>query len=161
MHALRRFIEQQLEENGWTTADLVRQSGLSKQHLSKMLNDDRDRLARLPNEETLLGLSKGLRVPLTTVVLKAAQACGVPVDVTEVEVVSPRALTTEQLLGEVRRRIEGGVADDAAPTSKAGRAGSNVTKMPTPPTMDDINEGRAAAHRTRRHRRDSNGGSQT
>lgn len=146
MHALRSFIEQQLEENGWTASDLARQSGLSKQHVSKMLNDDRERLVRLPTEETLLGLSQGLRVPLTTVVLRAAQACGVPVDVTEVEVASPRSLTTEQLLAEIRRRIEGGVAD-AAPTSEAGQAGHNVRRMPTPPTEEDFRMGRAAAQR--------------
>jgi glycosyltransferase involved in cell wall biosynthesis len=90
-------------------------------------------------------------VPLNTIVLKAAQACGVPIDVTEVAVASPRALSTDQLLEEVRRRIEGGVADAAA-TNEAGQAGSNVKDLPKPPTMDDINEGRAAAHRTRRRR---------
>lgn len=129
MHALRRFIEQQMEDNGWTPTDLVRQSGLSKQHLSKMLNDDRDALPRLPSEQTLLGLAKGLRVPLNTVVLTAARACGVPVDVTEVEVSSPRALSTDQLLAEVRRRIEGEASDGTA-TKRAGGAGDNVHQMP-------------------------------
>lgn len=148
MNALRRFIEQQLEDNGWTQSDLVRQSGLSKQHLSKMLNDERDKLARLPTEETLLGLSKGLRVPLNTVVLRAAQACGVPVDVTEVEVSSAKALSTDQLLAEVRRRIETGAADGTA-KKRAGDAGAQIHQMPKAPTMEEIADGRAAAHRTR------------
>src|SRR5687768_13420325 len=109
-----------MEDNGWTQSDLVRQSGLSKQHLSKMLSDERERLPRLPTQDTLLGLSRGLRVPLNTVVLRAAQACGVPVDVTEVEVSSARSLSTDQLLAEVRRRIdEAGDADGTA-TNRAG-----------------------------------------
>ena len=149
MHALRRFIEQQLEDNGWTQSDLVRQSGLSKQHLSKMLNDDRDKLARLPSEDTLLGLAKGLRVPLNTVVLRAAQACGVPVDVTEVEVSSARALSTDQLLAEVRRRIESAGASDGTAKTRAGDAGAQVHQLPKPPTMEEIQSGQAAAHRTR------------
>lgn len=148
MHALRRFIEQQLEDSGWTSADLARRSGLSKQHISKMLNDNRDKLARLPTEETLLGLSKGLGVPLNTVVLRAAQACGVPVDVTEVEVSTARALTTEQLLAEVRRRIEAGAADGTA-KKRAGDAGAEIHHLPKPPTMAEIEAGQAAAHRTR------------
>lgn len=149
MHALRRFIEQQLEDNGWTQSDLVRQSGLSKQHLSKMLNDDRDKLARLPTEETLLGLAQGLRVPLNAVVLRAAQACGVPVDVTEVEVSSARALSTDQLLAEVRRRIRVVEASDGTAKSRAGDAGAKVHRLPKAPTMDEIDSGKAAAHRTR------------
>lgn len=149
MHALRRFIEQQLEDNGWTPADLTRQSGLSKQHLSKMLNDDRDKLARLPTEETLLGLAKGLRVPLNTVVLRAAQACGVPVDVTEVEVSSARTLSTDHLLAEVRRRIEAAEVRDGTAKKRAGGAGASVHALPKPPTMDEIESGQAAAHRTR------------
>ena len=156
MHALRRFIEQQMEDNGWTQSDLVRQSGLSKQHLSKMLNDDRERLTRLPSEDTLLGLAQGLRVPLTVVVLRAAQACGVPVDVTEVEVGSARALTTDQLLSEVRRRIDAGEARDGTATNRAGGAGDNVHHLdpPRPPTMAEIESGQAAAFRRRRRPKD-------
>lgn len=140
MHALSRFIEEQLEVNGWTQADLVRQSGLSKQHLSKMLADDRDRLPRLPTEATLLGLARGLRVPLNVVVLRAAQACGVPVDVTQVEVGSPRAMSTDQLLAEVRRRIELGGAGDGRDTASIGPADGpdNVRPLPERPSAPPI-----------------------
>lgn len=151
MHALRRFIDEQLEVNGWTQADLVRQSGLSKQHLSKMLADDRDRLPRLPTEATLLGLARGLRVPLNVVVLRAAQACGVPVDVTQVEVGSPRALSTEQLLGEVRRRIDLGGAGDGRNATPIGPADGpdNVTELRPEGTQ------RTAARRAPRDRSDA------
>ncbi|NUO59021.1 MAG: hypothetical protein HOV78_20360 [Hamadaea sp.] len=52
-------------------------------------------------------------------------------------------------------------SSDGAPTTQAGNAGATVTKIPTPPTMEDIESGRAAAHRTRRHRRDGEGGRQS
>lgn len=123
MHALRAFIEDQMQRNQWTQADLSRQSGLSRQHLSKMLADSREQLPQLPDRSTLLALAKGLHVAPSVVVLRAAMACGIPVEVTEVEVPSASALTTDQLLAEVRRRIEVGSDERSAPNKEAGQAG--------------------------------------
>jgi transcriptional regulator with XRE-family HTH domain len=158
MHPFRAYIEDQLGRNQWTQADLARQSGLSKQVVSRLLTDEREQLARLPSQETLTGLARAFRVPLSVVVLKAAQACGVPVDVTEVAVPAAEELTTDQLLAEVRRRIEGGGVD-AASIERAGRAGhekSNVHELQPPPPDEierAIREGRMAAHKTRPKRR--------
>lgn len=123
MHALRAFIEDQMQRNQWTQADLSRQSGLSRQHLSKMLADSREQLPQLPDRSTLLALANGLHVAPSVVVLRAAMACGIPVEVTEVEVPSASALSTDQLLAEVRRRIEVGSDERAAPIKGAGQAG--------------------------------------
>ncbi|HEY1179335.1 MAG TPA: hypothetical protein VGF17_24535 [Phytomonospora sp.] len=71
-------------------------------------------------------------------------------------------LSSDELLRLVRSRMrDEGSGEDGAPNTEAGQAGAKITKIPTPPTMEDIEAGRAAAHRTRRHRRDENGGRQT
>lgn len=135
MHELRAFIESQMEKNRWTQADIAAQSGLSKQHISKMLKDERDVLPQLPDRDTLVALGRGLRVPVSAVVLRAAKACGVPVDVTEIAVPAAGELTDSQLLAEVARRLE--ARDDSASSTEPDGA-DNVSGLRAVKSTDSL-----------------------
>lgn len=106
MHEFKRFIQQQLDARGWKQADLVRASGLSRSHVSKLMRDNREHLGQMPEADTLAGLARGFTIPEEIVRTAASRALvgyeddGHPIqfDLTEV--------TTDALLQEVRRRIE-------------------------------------------------------
>jgi transcriptional regulator with XRE-family HTH domain len=78
MHALGKFIQHRLDARGWKQIDLVRASGLTKQVVSRLLSDDE--LHRMIAQPTIEGLAKGLGVEETVIILKSAEAIGVPVD---------------------------------------------------------------------------------
>lgn len=73
-HALTRFIRGEMDERGWRNVDLEKKSTLSKQLVSKLVNDSRDRLSRLPDRATIEGLAKAFSVPPTSVLAKAVEA---------------------------------------------------------------------------------------
>ncbi len=80
MHAYRAFIEQQMDQRGWTAADLARQSGLSPQALSKVLNDDREELDRRPADRTIDGLAKAFGTDRIVILSAVARAMNLPID---------------------------------------------------------------------------------
>ncbi|MBH0121525.1 helix-turn-helix transcriptional regulator [Rhodococcus sp. CX] len=127
MHEFKRFIQQQLDARGWKQADLVRASGLSRSHVSKLIRDNREHLGQMPDDDTIAGLSRGFNVPEDVVRTAASRALvgyeddGRPIhlDLTEV--------STDALLQEVRRRIEEtgarhgtGTAQEQKPRTEAG-----------------------------------------
>ena len=69
MHELGRFIQNLMDQEGMTQADLARRSGLSRQHIHGMLKAEK--LTRLPAGTTIDGAtqslparhSRGLRPP--------------------------------------------------------------------------------------------------
>lgn len=113
MHALRRFIQIEMDERGWQAKDLVKASGLSKQLVSQLLNDDREVLPQLPKTETLAALARAFSgLSLGHVTTIAVQALGVP-DVQPPVVVHEISQATDaelllELLARTERRKEGG-----------------------------------------------------
>lgn len=114
MHAFRAYVERRMEERQWQPRDLVQRSGLTRQLVFQLLHDEREIMASMPKAATMEGIARAFGVPLSAVVLHAARATGVPVDVVEVEVASPSALSDDDLVGEIRRRLARGL--DLVPT---------------------------------------------
>lgn len=106
MHEYRRFVQQQLDDRGWSPADLVRRSGLSRQLISKILNDDRHHLGQMPDDSTLEGLAQGFGVPAEVVRTAAARSLVGYTDDGSALTIQLRDVSTEALLNEIRRRIE-------------------------------------------------------
>ena len=106
MHEFRRFITRELDARGWRQSDLVRQSGLSRAHVSKLLRDEREHLGQMPDASTITGIADGFGISEDVVRTAAARsltgytdnAAPLHVDLTEV--------STDALLTELRRRIE-------------------------------------------------------
>jgi len=73
-HALAAFITQRMDELHLRQRDVVTASGLSRAVVSKYAADERPRLGRLPERETLAGLAKALHVPVDVLVGKAVEA---------------------------------------------------------------------------------------
>lgn len=104
MHALRRFIQQELDARGWQAHDLAKASGLSRQLISKLVNDDRDVLPQIPRTKTLEALAQAFNVSPAHVTTVAVEALGVP-DVNAPAVVHQiEDVDDEVLLRELLRR---------------------------------------------------------
>lgn len=105
MHAFRRFIEDQMAIRDWAAADLVGASKMSAQQVSKLLNDEREMLPRMPESSTIDALARAFGI-ITLPLIRAAavQALGVP-DVPTFEF-TLKDFDDDALLAEVRRRMQ-------------------------------------------------------
>ena len=106
------YLEQQLDERGWTIADLARRSGLSRQAISALMHRPRAGLHRLrtPSEQTIVALAKGLGGRSTEHALRIAVAQSMGLSDDDVIVTSVRDLSNAQLVAEIGRRL--GVTED-------------------------------------------------
>lgn len=104
----------------------MRESGLSAQLVSKLLNDDRAVLPQLPDRGTLKALARAFRLPETVVLLKAVEALGV--DVPDVPLVYglPHA-SNDELLAEIRRRLT--EASDNQPAERLTPVDSDLDRQ--------------------------------
>ncbi len=125
-HAYRAFIRAEMDARGWKPADLARRSGLSKQTLSKILNDDRPHLGQMPDQSTVEGLAAAFGVPVERVRKAAAQSLvGYVGDQTD----SLDDYSTEYLLEVIRRRVATDLpmaARSTDPASGKGRSEQGV-----------------------------------
>lgn len=111
MHAFRRFIEDQMAERDWGQADLVGASKMSAQQVSKLLNDEREILPRMPEPSTIDGLARAFGIVTLPLIRAAAvRAMGVP-DVPTFEF-TLKDFDDDALLAEVRRRMQRSAATD-------------------------------------------------
>lgn len=135
-HALAAFIRERTDDNRWRNADLVRESGLSRQVVSKYLNDKRETITKLPEKATMEGFAKAFGVSVDFLIGKGIESLGL--GYTSGDFVNSVATARDQdLLAEIGRRLdergEGHV--DGSPAIKvpapepAKQSGSNVTQL--------------------------------
>lgn len=105
MHAFREFIQDQMDARGWNQAELSRRSGLSSQLVSKLLNDERDRLSGMPRIETVEGLARAFGTAPDAVAKQAALAYGVAGAQPD-DHVQARELSNEELVHELTQRLD-------------------------------------------------------
>ena len=103
MHAYQRFVRTEMDKRGWTAADLSRASGLSRQHLSRILGDDRDVLQRRPESSTIDALATAFGVSADYVLAFVAEAMGFPSG--RVAAPDPSALSDDELLRLLAERL--------------------------------------------------------
>jgi transcriptional regulator with XRE-family HTH domain len=131
MHELRRFITDQMDARGWTQADLSRASGLSKQLVSTLYLDDRDRLDAMPSRDTLAALARAFHVAVESISLIAARAYGIPVDAPAV-VPTLEGFPSSELAAELQRRLTQAEQEPAKPARHL-RAAANTPPDPRKP----------------------------
>lgn len=117
MHAYRKFVQDEMDKRGWTAAELSRASGLSRQNLSRLLNDDRDVLQRRPEPSTITGFARAFRMTEDQVLSYVAEAMGFKLARIPVSDVS--ALSNEELLRVLAERLSRGGTDEPAPDPAA------------------------------------------
>lgn len=104
MHALRRYLRAGLDARGWEQADLVRSSGLTRQRVSQMLNDDRERLPAVPKRETLVAIARAFGVGESTVTAVAFEAMGYDLEAVRREADLSTA-TTQDIVRALAERV--------------------------------------------------------
>lgn len=124
MHELGRFIQDLMDQEGMTQAELGRRSGLSRQHISLMLGEGE--LKRIPDSRTLAALAAAFRgVGVEAFIMRAAAATGLPVG--EGATVDYSAISNETLIAILRERLGGSDAGNAeaekSPDSSPARGG--------------------------------------
>lgn len=106
MHALRWFVQQSMAARGWTQSDLARESGITKQVVSGLLTDSRDKLDRLPQDKTVDGLAAAFGVDRSVVLHAIGAAMGLPVSA-QVVVYDASKVSDEDLLRALADRLAG------------------------------------------------------
>jgi transcriptional regulator with XRE-family HTH domain len=79
MHELGKYLNDHMTRRGWSTSELARRAGLTKQSIGHLVDPDRDHLGRMLERRTFDGLAHALGVPSEVLVLKCAEAMGIPV----------------------------------------------------------------------------------
>ena len=152
MHAFRSFVQAEMDKRGWKAVDLVSRSGLSKQVVSNILNDDRDELSSRPGRQTVDSLARAFSVPSDVVLLAIGKAMGIPV-AAPVVIYDASRVPNDELLRVLAQRLgeDGGEHVGSAPITPAGgspaggraadelarRRASRETEVPEPTTVTE------------------------
>lgn len=127
MHALGRYIVELMDARRWTRSDVVRASGLTRQHLAQILDKSKDSLGRMPEPGTIAALARAFpEAGEGAFIWKAAESMGVPVD--RLSIVTPDldAISNEALLGILAQRLGIGApawSGDQSPEDENGPQG--------------------------------------
>lgn len=122
MHALRKFVQDQMDARNWRAVDLVTRSGINKQVISGILTDDRDTVDRMPTEKTIAGLCKAFRIDRDVLLAVIGEAMGIPVSRPTV-VYDASRVPSDELILELARRLRevgGEHVQRSAPITPAG-----------------------------------------
>lgn len=141
MHAYRKFVQDEMDKRGWTAAELSRASGLSRQNLSRLLNDDRDVLQRRPEPSTITGLARAFRMTEDQVLSYVAEAMGFKPARIPVSDVS--ALSDEELLRVLAERLSRGGNHEPAPDSAAAEPAADRDDLADSTVRDGATTSRA------------------
>lgn len=122
MHALGSYLQEQLDARGWRRAELARRAGISRQQVSKYINQAQ--LGRALAQSTIEGLAGALEVPESLIERKMWEALGAPVgnpgehpddqvpDAVLIErfrrriELDEQVIPDEQMLRQIRRRFK-------------------------------------------------------
>jgi len=150
MHAYRRFVQEQMDRRSWRQADLVRESGLSPQVVSRMLVDSRDSISQMPDDATVEGLARAFAVDRSVVLAAIGEAMGIPSTVVRADLDD---VSLDDLMGELRRRAQGEQGDrnvGNAPKKQSGERrprGTATTRVKAAPVVSELDERNAADRR--------------
>lgn len=137
-----RFILDQMGQRDWRASDLAAASGLSKQQVSKLVNDTRDVMDQLPKQATIEGLARAFSgVPIAAVRAMAVQGLGVPASDTPTLELDLAEVSIDALLAEIKRRVVRSSDEDtsAAQSTTASRSSSSIPgDRQTPMTDQEI-----------------------
>lgn len=150
MHALRKFVQDQMDARNWRAADLVARSGISKQVISGLLSDDRETVDRMPTEKTIAGLCKAFSVSRDAMLAVVGEAMGLPVARPTV-IYDASRVPNDELIRELARRlgeVGGEHVHGSAPITPAGGspAADNVRPFPRATEQGSVPEDTVLSH---------------
>lgn len=109
MHAYRKFVQLEMDKRGWSAADLQRASGLTKQNLSRILNDDRVQMQQRPDPATVAGLARAFGINEVVVLSHVSEAMGLPTG--RVQISAAADFSNDELLRVLAERLSRGDRD--------------------------------------------------
>ncbi|WP_406268854.1 helix-turn-helix domain-containing protein [Actinacidiphila glaucinigra] len=128
VNALQELIKRRLEQRGWSYGEVARRGGVPRSTVHHLATTAR--VARMPQQSTLEGLSRGLEMPLEAVRRAAAEACGIHLYVEDGTGTTPdpevaTLIASVQQLSEADRRhvtalVESLLRSSTEPRSQAG-----------------------------------------
>lgn len=158
MHEYRRFVQDQLDKRGWDRSTLVRKSGLSRQLVHSIITDSRDHLGQMPDDSTLQRLADGFGISVELVRTAAARSLVGYVDDGSALTIELQNVSTDELLGEIRRRIDAAQAtlhqtpparapheateDQEDESHEPKRRGDRIGRLPRVRVVEDAGEDR-------------------
>ncbi|MGP5381598.1 helix-turn-helix domain-containing protein [Glutamicibacter arilaitensis] len=116
MHELGRYLQRKLDDHGWTVSELIRRTGLSRQTVYNLINDNREYMDQTPQRKTVNGLAQALGVSPTEILTVSAQALGVPIEALPPENSLSNA-SDQQILMELASRLSRSKGQDNESTS--------------------------------------------
>ena len=127
MHAYSRYVKSEMDLRDWNQNELSKRAGLTRQVISSIVNDSRDRLTQVPDDKTIDGLATAFRVQPEVVRAHVALAMGLPVSIERADVT---AVSDAELIQEIARRLKAGEsgATSASPMNQAGDDADEVTQ---------------------------------
>lgn len=103
MHEYSRYVKSEMDKRKWNQNDLAKKAGLTRQVVSAIVTDNRERLTNIPSDKTMDGLAKAFGVDPTVVRANVALAMGLPV---EVKRANTSDISDSDLIMELSRRLE-------------------------------------------------------
>jgi hypothetical protein len=108
INSLGSYVQDQLGLLGWSREALIERSGVDRWELEGVLESPV--LMEWPTPEVMLGLARAFNVSVRDLVLRAAQGCGLHVEVSDEPMDSLHLLGNDVLVAEMRRRLALGAA---------------------------------------------------
>lgn len=104
-NAYTALVNREMQRRGLSLTQLADRTSLTKQNLSRILNDTRETLKQRPDPETVEKLASGLNIPRDLVWSAVAEAMGIPVSTSNEFVRQIDEATDEELVAELSRRM--------------------------------------------------------
>ena len=128
MHELGRYLQRKIDDKGWTTAELARRAGVSRQTVYNLITDTREFMDQTPQRKTINALADALSVTPMEILTVSAQALGIPIEALPPEEILS-SVTNEQILTELSSRLSRSKGLDNESTS---------TNSPEPRTLRPV-----------------------
>ncbi|MFF3943958.1 helix-turn-helix domain-containing protein [Streptomyces sp. NPDC001902] len=127
VNALQELIKRRLEQRGWSYGEVARRGGVPRSTVHHLATTAR--VARMPQQSTLEGLSRGLELPLEAVRRAAAEACGIHLYVEDGTGTTPdpevaTLIASVQQLSEADRRHVAALVESLLRSSTEPRSAS-------------------------------------
>lgn len=110
MNEYRRFVQNEIDQRGWTQSDVEKHGGPTRQVVHKILTDQRKVLDYRPKQDTVEKLATAFGVSVDVVLAHVAMAMELPVSI---EMASLDDVSDGDLLDQIRKRMQRGSSQHA------------------------------------------------
>lgn len=137
MHALARFIQDEMTERRLNPSTLAARAGLPRQTIYNWLRDEREFMEQTPQRRTLQAIAQALNIPESRILAVAAQAIGADMGASPNHT-DASTLSNEEIALEVARRF--GVGTTGANANRGSATKVEAVQTVQPPIAPEVRE---------------------